>query len=493
MSEQTEDRLATLSPEKRALLERLVAAREQAATTPDEVVPSGRRDGEFPATAGQRRTFLQVRRHPEQTYWNMRLALRLRGPVDAAAMIRAVQRLQDRHDSLRTTFRQDGDRVLQVVAPRPAPPLPLTDLSDLPADEITRRMTEADRAEENVPFDLTRDQTLRGRLIRGGPQDHALLLTIHHIVLDGWSANVLTRDLFALYDEERGVAGPSPEPALQFHDFADWQQDWLHSWGRIEQSRFWRRALDGAPLSLDLAGPDRPERPAFERGHSAFVIGAQTAAAMGEIARAQGATLFMTLLAAFSVLAGRTAGLQEILVGAPIAARRQRELEDVVGLFANMVPLRLDLSSAPTFRDLVGHVRRTSQDAFCNQDLPIEDLIAELDRDWPAGRAPLIQVIFALYNYPKAFVELDGVEEEALSDSPPSEALQIYAPGDVRPDLCIRVYDQLGRVERKCFVEYNALVLAPERIDKLLADYRALLDRFAADPGAPLAGVRSDG
>jgi non-ribosomal peptide synthetase component F len=182
-----------------------------------------------------------------------------------------------------------------------------------------------------------------------------------------------------------------------------------------------------------------------------------------------------------------------MLVGAPIAARRQRELEDVVGLFANMVPLRLDLRSARTFRDLVGHVRRVSQDAFCHQDLPIEDLIAELDRDWPADRAPLIQVIFALYNYPRAFVELTGVQEEALSDSPPSEALQIYAPGDVRPDLCIRVYDQLGRAERTCFVEYNALVLGHERVDRLLADYLALLGRLAADPGAPLAELPADG
>jgi hypothetical protein len=492
MSERTEERVATLSAQKRALLDRLTAARAEPSAQPDHVVPSGRRHGAFPATAGQRRTFLQVRSHPEQTYWNMRLAVRLRGPFDAEAMIRAVQRLQDRHDSLRTTFRSDGDQVLQVVAPRPAPPLPLVDLSGLPADEITRRMTEADHAEDTVPFDLTRDQTLRGQVIRGGPEDHALLLTIHHIVLDGWSANVLTRDLFALFDEERGLVEPSSDPALQFHDFADWQHDWLRSWGRIEQSRYWRRTLDGAPLSLDLAGPG-PRPTAFERGHRAFTIDADTAEAMGEIGRSQAATLFMTLLAAFGVLAAHEADQQEMLVGAPIAARRQRELEDVVGLFANMVPLRLDLRSARTFQDLVGHVRRVSQDAFCNQDLPIEDLIAELDRDWPADRAPLIQVIFALYNYPRAFVELTGVEEEALSDSPPSEALQIYAPGDVRPDLCIRVYDQLGRAERTCFVEYNALVLGHERVDRLLADYLALLGRLAADPGAPLAELPADG
>ncbi|MFT4081595.1 MAG: condensation domain-containing protein [Nocardioides sp.] len=481
-----EDRMSALSPQKRQLLDHLTAQRERSRPWPVEVVSSDRREGEFPATAGQRRTFLHTRDHPEETFWNMRMGLRLRGPLDAPAMVRAVQRLQDRHDSLRTTFRLDGDRVLQVVAPRPAAAIPIVDLEGLPSDLVTQRMRHADHEEETRPFDLSCDNTLRGRILRVCPDDHALLLTVHHVVLDGWSANVLTRDLFALYDEERGVAEATPEPHLQFHDYAEWQHRWLHSWSRIEQSQYWRRTMAGAPPVLDLTARKREESVGFERGHRTFEIGPAVAEAVREIGRSCGATMFMTLVAAFSVLAARDAAQQEIVIGVPIAARHQSELEDVVGLFANMVPVRVNLRGAASFHELITGVRQTAQDGFCHQDLPIEELLSELDVETPVGYAPVIQVIFALYNYPRAFVELTGIDDEPLSDGPPSEALQIYAPHDVRPDLCIRVYDQLGRTSCRCFLEYNGRALSANRADQIVEDYLELLGRLTADPNAPL-------
>ena len=265
------------------------------------------------------------------------------------------------------------------------------------ADMVSQRIEQ----EASRPFDLSRGPLFRARLLRLGPEEHVVLVTMHHIVSDAWSMGILIREVSTLYEAFcRGEPSPLPEPPIQYADYAVWQREYLQGQVLEAQLTYWRQRLAGLP-ALELP-TDRP-RPlvSSERGGelSRLVEPAVLEAARG-LSRDVGATLYMTLLAVFQVLLHRYSGQDDLAVGTPIAGRTRVELEALIGFFVNTLVLRTDLSGDPSFRVLLGRVRHTAIEAYSHQELPFEKLVEELHPDRQASRTPLFQVMFVLQNAP---------------------------------------------------------------------------------------------
>ncbi|HVR99853.1 MAG TPA: amino acid adenylation domain-containing protein, partial [Thermoanaerobaculia bacterium] len=357
----------------------------------------------LPLSFAQQRLWVIDQLEPGSAAYNIPLAVRLTGEVDPGRVERIFARVVARHETLRTTFAEREGRPVQVIAPELALQMPVVDLSHL--EEAEREALRLARAEAAQPFDLRRGPLLRLALIRLDEQDHLLLMTMHHIVSDGWSMGVLLREIAVLYEDS-----PLPELAVQYADFAVWQRSWLQGEALEAQLGYWRRQLAGAPQVLELP-TDRP-RPAvqtFRGAAQAVALSSVLSEAVRDLCRRQGVTPFMALLAAWSVALGRIAGQDDLLVGTPIAGRNRRELEDLIGFFVNTLALRSDFSSNPGFGELLARVRSTALDAYAHQDLPFERLVEELVPTRDLARSPLIQALFALQNAPGRGLAVPGL------------------------------------------------------------------------------------
>ena len=369
-----------------------------------------------PLSFSQKRLWFLEQLEPETRIYNDVFGRRLLGPLDAAALEAALDGVVRRHEALRTVFVEEAGEPVQVVLDDPPVRLDVRDLSGLPEEE---RMPAVRRIADEVtyrPFDLARGPLLRPTLLRLAAGDHALLLPVHHIVTDGWSQGIFWRELLALYAAAReGRPSPLPPVALQYGDFAVWQQEHLAGGALERQLAYWKERLRGAPALLALPA-DRP-RPAEQtyRGASYdFAVPEDAAARLGALAQAEGATLFMAVLAAMSALFGRYTGEDEVVVGSPIANRTRPELEDVVGLFANTLAVRTDLSGDPTFRELLRRVRDAAFEDFANQDLPFEKVVEELRIERSLSYNPVYQVLLVLQNAPRPQGGLAGLEMRPL-------------------------------------------------------------------------------
>jgi amino acid adenylation domain-containing protein len=358
------------------------------------VVPAGR-TGPLPLSFAQERLWFLHQMEPEGARYNMPWPSRLRGHLDAAALERALGALVSRHESLRTTFRPAGQGAVQVVHPAAPAHLPVVDLTGLAPEDREPEARRLAREDAERPFDLERGPLLRATLVRLSGEEHVLLLTMHHIVSDGWSMGVLFRDLFTLYES----ASPLPPLAVQYADFAVWQRGWLQGEVLRRQIDWWRERLGGAPPALELP-TDRP-RPAVASSRGAahgFRIPAETSRGLRSLARREGATLYMVTHAALDLLLSRWSGQDDLVVGSPIAGRTQMGTEGLIGFFVNTLALRIDLSGDPSFQELVRRVRETALGAYAHQDLPFERLVEEVAPDRGLSHTPLFQVMFALQN-----------------------------------------------------------------------------------------------
>jgi amino acid adenylation domain-containing protein len=377
----------------------------------------------LPLSFAQQRLWFLHRLEPESPAYNMPAALHLPGRLDRAMLAAALGEVARRHESLRTRcIAIDGElgEPVQVVDP-PAPvPVPEIDLAGLPA---ARRLEEARRlarGEALRPFDLCDPEgrpLLRTALVRLGEAEQLLLLTMHHVISDGWSLRVLARELSALYDAglERRPS-PLPELEIQYGDYAVWQRGWLRGEVLEAELAHWRARLAGAPPVLDLP-LDRP-RPArlSSRGASrALALPPALLPLLQALARRQGVTLFMAVLAAFQALLARISNTDDVSVGSPVAGRGQLRTEGLIGFFVNTLVLRTDLSGAPSFAELLARVRETSLAAYAHQDLPFEKLVEELHPQRDLSYAPLYQVSFVLDSDPLPALRLGDVEASLWS------------------------------------------------------------------------------
>lgn len=356
----------------------------------------------FPLSFAQQRLWFLHQMDPSNAAYNMPLAFRLSGPLDVDALQWSLDEIVRRHEILRTTFDVLDQEPVQLVAATGSLKLAITDFSSLPPSVGEAEAELLATEETQRPFDLVSGPLIRARLMRLKANEQVLLVTMHHIISDGWSQTVLLNELGALY--EAAVAGrtsPLPELSIQYADFAEWQREWLQGAVLDQQLDYWRKHLRGAPPSLELP-TDRP-RPAvqsFNGARYSFALSRDLTARLLELSRREDATPFMTLLAAFYVLLYRYTGQADIVVGTPVANRNRQELESLIGFFVNTLALRVDLSGNPTFRELLAQVREVSLGAFAHQDLPFEMLVEELSPTRDASRNPLFQVMFALQNTP---------------------------------------------------------------------------------------------
>jgi hypothetical protein len=404
-------RVDRLSPERQALLHRILRQKAAQAHEPGAIRP---REGGGPAplSFAQERLWFVDRLEPGSAVYNIPAALRLTGALDERALERSLGEIVRRHEALRTVFAEADGSPVQVIAPFGAFALPVEDLSGL--GEADREAAVRERAGEEArrAFDLSAGPLFRAALLRLGEDDHVLLLSMHHIVSDGWSIGVLSRELSALYAAYReGRESPLPELPVQYADYAVWQRGQLAGEVLERQLSYWRERLAGAPELLEL--PTDHPRPAVQtyRGASVPVeLSPELLERLQALGRSEEATLYMTLLGAFQVLLSKYGGGEDIVVGSDIAGRTRREVEGLIGCFVNTLVLRTDLSGDPSFREVLRRVREATLGAYENQEVPFEKLVAELQPERSFSYSPLFQVMFTLQNAGGRGDALGGLE-----------------------------------------------------------------------------------
>jgi amino acid adenylation domain-containing protein/non-ribosomal peptide synthase protein (TIGR01720 family) len=394
-------------PDRKLLFQRMLEERMKRAAPAASPLREAARPERLPLSFAQEGLWFLAQVEPESPQYNVPVAVRLSGELDEAALRDALSEVARRHESLRTVFRAPDGTPAQVVLPARPFTLPVHDFSPAPAGLREAELLRMAREEAERPFALEDEPPFRALLLclgedRRGTPNYALLLTVHHVASDGWSVGLLFRELSALYDAFRaGRPSPLPEPGVQYADYALWQRERLGGSALAGQLAYWKDALAGAPPVLEL--PTDHPRPAVRSGRGGRVrlrVGAEVGDAVRALARAEGATPFMVLLAAWSLLLGRYAGQREVVVGSPVAGRDRPELEGVIGYFTNTLALRADLSGAPTFRQLVGRVRATALGAYAHAELPFERLVQELQPERSLSVTPLFQAALALQNAP---------------------------------------------------------------------------------------------
>ena len=431
----------------------------------------------FPVSSGQQRLWFLEQFQPGIPLYNIPIAVRVQGPLEARLLEQAINHVVCRHEILRTSFALQDGRPIQAVAPAMTLRLPVSDLGSLP---LPNRKTEALRlvAEEaQRPFELTLLPLLRARLLRITGAEHLFVLNVHHIIFDGWSLTVFFRELASIYERLRaGQPVDLPEPPIQYADFAVWQQERLKFLDK--ELAWWKKRLAGSLATLELP-TDRP-RPRIQTYRGAVEslgLPAALREPLQELGQHEDATLFMTLLAAFQTLLYRYTGQEEILVGSPVAGRNLTETEDVIGLFINTLVMRGDLSGNPTFREFLGRVRDMAVHAYANEEVPFERLVEELQPKRSLSHAPLFQVMFALERPPLESADWPGLKLTRI----PLDS------GTAKFDLTLYMTDSAGGLTAR--MEYNTDLFEQATIQRMLDHFKVLLEQIVADPGRRLSNL----
>ncbi|HEY6147698.1 MAG TPA: condensation domain-containing protein, partial [Thermoanaerobaculia bacterium] len=365
----------------------------------------------------------------------------------------------------------------QVIEPPGPWALPVVDLERVAADELDARHKQLIEEEAERPFDLAGRSLLRTVLLRRSPRDHTLLLTMHHIITDGWSVEVILRDLAALYRARR-EGGPSLPPLMkQYADFAAWEKKWLQGAAYQEHLAYWRQELADLPLLNLPADRPRSARPSQRGAHLPFTLSTELTAALHRLGKQQGATLFMILVAAWQALLSRYCDQDAFGVGFPIANRTQTEFEGVVGCFLNTLVLRADLSGDPTFSELVGRVRARALKAYAHQAVPFDRLVQELAVRRDPARNPLFQAMFTLQNAPSSGAAFPGLEMEWVPVKTPTSKV----------DLTLTARERQGRLGGDW--EYSTDLFDESTIQRMATHFETLLEAAAADPDQAVADL----
>ncbi|HEU4593896.1 MAG TPA: condensation domain-containing protein, partial [Pyrinomonadaceae bacterium] len=344
------------------------------------VIARTARDEAAPLSFAQQRLWFLDQLEPGSVAYNMPTALRLTGRLDVPTMERTFGEIVRRHEVLRTRFVEVDDSPVQVITPASEVSLPLTDLGHLAEGEREAEAQRLTQEEARRPFDLAAGPLLRAALLRLSEEEHILLVTMHHIVSDGWSMGVLVREMTTLYSAfTSGEESPLEELSIQYADYAAWQRQYLSGEVLDAQLSYWRTQLGGAPALLELP-TDRPRPPAqtYRGARHSFTIPAELTSHLTALSQEEGCTLFMTLLAGWQALLSRYSNQEEVVVGTPIANRTRVETEGLIGFFVNTLALRTDLSGEPSFRELLGRVREVTLGAYAHQEVPFERLVEEL-------------------------------------------------------------------------------------------------------------------
>jgi aspartate racemase len=473
-------RIAGLSSERRAVLERLLRKEQHAET---RVTPRDRSLDPPPLTFAQGQLWFLDQLAPGNWFYNESSALHLKFEVKPAVLQKALNEIARRHEALRTTFITVRGELVQAIAPQFTVPMVETDLSGL---EPAERKAEARRiAAEDAqsPFDLALGPLIRTTLLRLGKQEFIFLLTMHHIIFDGWSFTILLRELTDIYDAyAAGRSSPLPELPIQYGDFAVWQRHWLRGDTLEAKLGYWRKQLADLPLLQLPTDYPRPAFQSFQGARCTLNIPRPLCDAIRALGVTEGMTPFMTLLTAFKALLYRYAGQDEIVVGVPIANRDRVEIEGLIGFFVNTLVMRTDFSGDPTFREALTRVRKVALEAFEHQDVPFEKLVEELQPERDLSRNPLFQVTFQLYGSNTG----SGSAEHGVTsfDQAPSpfEVEAGTAKFDLRFDLA-----EMADGSLTGFLEFDTALFAPESGPRMARNFQILLESAVTNPGLRLS------
>lgn len=470
--------ITNLSPEKRALLQ--LQLMKRASVSDKQTIPRLPRSGEFYTFAlsfAQQRLWFLDQLEPGSATYNVPGAIRMDGALDVQALRQALDIMVARHESLRTRFSSVNGLPVQIIVARESVFTPLVDLCVLPEVERENEVRRLIDSAAKLPFDLARGPLMRTTLLRLGEAQHILLLTLHHIITDGWSMGILLQEITALYEAlSAGRSLSLPELPIQYADFAVWQGGWLQ--GEVLESliSYWKQQLNGIPAMLELPA-DRPRLAIqSDRGaHQSFVLSKGLSEQICALSRREGVTLFMILLAAFQTLLFRYTEQDDIVVGSPIANRGRTQTEQLIGFFVNTLVLRTDMSGNPTFRELLRRVREMALGAYAHQDVPFEKLIEDMQLERSLSHSPLFQVMFVLQNTPKRVLKESALTLSWLkSDS-----------GTAKFDLYLAITECAEGLRGT--LTYRTDLFDAATITRMMGHFRVLLEGIVAGPNRPMA------
>ncbi|WP_156890233.1 non-ribosomal peptide synthetase [Burkholderia pseudomallei] len=456
----------------RPVLKDLAEHASTAARARDAAIPKAARGEPVPMSFAQQRLWFLARMGGLGDAYHMPIAVRLRGALDVDALQRALSRIVSRHDALRTTFALEGEQPVQRVHADDGAGLRLR-IDDLRgcADAGARRARIlAGQASE--PFDLARGPLVRGALVREADDVHTLCVTIHHIVSDGWSIDVFCRELSELY---RAFAGGQPDPLpplpVQYADYAAWQQRGIGGATLHAQAEYWRDALAGAPTLLELpTDRPRPPQPDYAGATVGLALDAPLTAGLRALARRHGATLFMTVFAAWSVLLSRLSRQTDVVIGTPSANRGHAQIEGLIGFFVNTIALRVDLDGAPTVAELLARVKARTLAAQQHQDIPFEHVVERVQPARSLSHSPVFQAMFAWQHASRGEMRLEGLRAEPLDDAARTIA---------KFDLTLSLRESGDAIDGG--LEYASALFERATIERFAGYLRRLLEGMVAD------------
>jgi len=473
MSELTEQ-LDDLSPQQRDLLVLLLARKKREEAAARSPVAISRTADNFPLSFAQQRLWFLSQLQQDSAVYNLAGGVRMEGALSVTALERALDEIVRRHESLRTTIRQIESEPVQILKSPHKFSLSQIDLRDVPE---TKREAEAQSLlthEARKPFNIEQGPLFRATLMLLSEREHILLLTMHHIISDGWSIGILVRELIELYDRPARL----PELSVQYVDFAAWQREWLQGELLDKQVSYWTENLAGAPSLLELpTDRPRPPTPTYRGARYPVVIPQELTQSLKQLSEQHNVTLFMTLLAAFQVLLFRHARQDDVVVGVPISGRNKPALENVVGLFVNMLAVRTDLSGNPTFRELLARVREAALGAYEHQDLPFEKLVEVIQPERDISYAPLFQVMFHLGNMSAPAFDLPGLKLTPL----------VADTGTSKFDLTLDLVESSTGL--KGTFDYSTDLFDESTIQRLSERFNVLLRAIVANPETHIAAL----
>ncbi len=450
-------------------IEKILKGGTTTASLPLRPVPRGI---ELPLSFAQERLWFLDQLAPNNPFYNISAAVRINGPLNEKALERSLSEIIKRHEVLRTTFTFTDERPHQHVHPPQDTALPIIDLSGESQEEQTAQVLRRSKDEARTPFDLGEGPLLRATLLRLAEEESVLLLTMHHVVSDGWSMGILIRELTGLYEAfVKGQPSPLPELAIQYADFAVWQRSWLQGEALFRQMAYWKEQLAGAPPSLDLpTDHPRPEEQTFRGAIETVVFPKTLTQKIKALCQREEVTLYMFLLGAFQVLLSRYTGQNDIAVGSPIANRNRRDTEGLIGFFINTLVMRTDLSGNPSFQEVLKRVREVTLGAYANQDLPFERLVDELKPVRDLSRQPLFQVLFAFQNTPRTKLEVAGLTFSGVA----------VEKQTVQFDLNVAMAETEQGIA--CEWHYNTDLFEGATIRRMLANLESLFEAAVTKP-----------
>ena len=434
------------------------------------------RTSKIPLSFAQQRLWFLDRLEPGNPFYNQPAALRLIGELRVDILKQSLREIIRRHEILRTNFTTDAAQTVQVIHSEVDFQLQVIDVSNLSLTEPEEKVRQLAQQEAAKPFDLERDLLLRVTLLKCSDREHIILFTTHHIISDDWSTQIIIQEIATLYKAFlAGKPSPLPELAIQYADFAVWQQEYLQGKVLDQQLNYWKQQLGSNPSVLNLPTDyPRPTKLTYQGENEFFTLSPTLSQALKAICQQQGVTLYMLLLTAFKVLLHRYSQQDDIVVGTPIANRNREEIEGLIGFFVNTLVLRTDLADNPSFSDLLSRVKQVTLEAYSNQDLPFEQLVEELKPERYLNRNPLFDVMFALQNAPKSELTLPGLTLSSIEESSHTAKFDLSLDMFESPEGLSGVF------------EYSTDLFESSTITRMAGHFQVLLEAIVTQPETPI-------